>query len=90
MNIIEREYNWGFWDKLDDKPLKHGEKLRIRWPNGKIENVTIIIERHAIPMQDMDRNYYASQDVRAYVESTYNGVKILVPVVGLEAERREM
>lgn len=36
MNPIVRYRNWGDWDQLDDQTIKNGERLRVKFPSGKL------------------------------------------------------
>jgi hypothetical protein len=79
--------NWGDWEQLDGKTLVDGEALRVTWPDGSTLDALVKVVDHGQAISDHGSSYTGSR-VRAYVEIDYRGVRALVPIRGLEAERR--
>lgn len=86
MSKIIRYSNWGYWEQLDGKTLQNGERLRVMWPDGVQEELTVIVVDHGVPI-DHHGHSYTGKDVRAYAILYHHGVEIRVPLLGLEAER---
>lgn len=78
--------NWGDWEQLNGETLVDGEALRITWPDGTLLDVLIKVIDHRQQISDHGHDSWGS-DVRAYVEADYRGVRVLVPILGLEAQR---
>lgn len=86
MTRIVNYSNWGDWEQLDGKTLVDGEALRITWPDGSTLDALIRVVDHGQTISDHG-NSYRGERVRAYVEMDMRGVRTLVPIRGLEAQR---
>lgn len=87
MNKIKFIGDWGSGcDMLDDKPLKDGECLEVAWPNGIWEQMNITVRQERGTVSDHGKEYPTLSSY-AYLETTRNGVKILVPLRGCLARR---
>lgn len=64
--------------------LKDGEKLRIRYPSGVTEDVTVDLD-HTMVFGDEDYDRYDYG--KAYANVFHEGISIRIPLVGLMAER---
>jgi hypothetical protein len=74
-------------DQLNGQELKAGERLRVRWPDGTRETVTVTLEGIESTNQEMNGCYETHTDYHTVYRTTYHGVKVLVPLLGLLAQR---
>lgn len=74
-------------EHLTGKELKAGERLRVQWPDGSQEIVTTAIEYTTSTELEMSGCYTEHTSQRLIYRTTYHGVKIQVPLVGLRAQR---
>lgn len=88
MNRIERYSEWCSIDRLDGKDLVHGEKLILRWPDGKLQQTEIVVEKNGYEISDHGAPYTAIRS-HAFIAITFRGISVNVPLVGLEAQRVE-
>ena len=81
---------WCYIDSLDGKPLKHGEILRIQWPDGSWSKERVVLEHGFDTINDMGHNCEIVVD-RAYVEVGHRGAKTKVRLgeAAKSAERNE-
>lgn len=86
MSKIECYSNWCWIDRLDGVDLKNGELLFVKFPDGSAFGVACVVKSRTVDVQDMGHTYGAHESL-AYAEIDYHGVKVLVPLVGLEARR---
>lgn len=61
-------------DRLDGVDLQEGERLRVRWPAG-------MIEEHVIHVEEIGGS------LKAFIEVNHLGAKAKVYLHGLQAER---
>jgi hypothetical protein len=47
--------DWGYWDHLDGRELREGERVRVQWPDDTITEETIRIE--ARDREEMDHGH---------------------------------
>ena len=86
MNKIERYSNWCYVDRLDGTDLVDGEILIVKWPDGQLQQVKIVVERKSQSYQDHGiRNEMPVS--KAHILAYHRGVQVKVPLVGLEAQR---
>jgi len=74
------------YDALDDTILKDGDKLLIRFPNGKKEKYTIKVFKYFNPDTDMGQHL---EMYEAFITIVYNGIDVNIRLVKeslLEAE----
>ncbi len=45
--------NWGYFDELDGRDLKEGERLRLHWPDGTTTNAAVTLVKTREPGSDM-------------------------------------
>ncbi len=88
MNKVEIYSNWCYYDQLDGKNLKDGEKLKVRWPDGQETQENVILKKTSQTVSDMGHPY----DVpihQAYVAVTVHGAECLVRLTadGILCER---
>lgn len=91
MNKIERDRsrvcrNWCSIDRLDGNDLKDGDRLILKWPDGQMQSVVIIVERKSVMYPDHGGSFKVTES-HAYVVAYHRGVRVQVPIVGLEAAR---
>jgi hypothetical protein len=86
MNKIERYSQWCEIDRLEGVDVKNGELLFVRFPNGHAQGVTAVVKVRNTSVSEQGGQYTMRESI-AYAEAEYHGVKILVPLVGLEARR---
>lgn len=87
MNRIEYVSSWeSGQDRLDGRPIRSGEKLRVNFPDGDPRVVTVHVMTTHGSYSDHGHEHRTEQQ-RAYCRAAVYGVEVLVPLVGLEAER---
>lgn len=77
---------WCHIDRLNGTNLRDGEKLRIRWPDGTVEERHIFVKRSSYEGSDMGHPCTIPVS-EAFVVLKYHGKEVTVPIAGLEAER---
>jgi len=81
MNKVEVYSNWCYLDALEGIPLKEGEQLRVKWPDGEITEEKVVLESSSYRMMD----HGSPCDIgtsKAFVEATVKGVKCLIRLYG--------
>lgn len=86
MKKIERYNNWCEIDRLDGVDIKDKERLRVKFPNGEILEITVSVFFSSYEISDMGTPY-TIPCYKAYLETKWKGQECLVPLVELEAER---
>ena len=86
MSKVTMYSNWCSIDRLDDINLKDKERLRVTWPNGVVEDYTIIVRIYKTSTRDHGTSCDISHS-DAYINVIYNGLLIEVRLIGLEATR---
>ena len=86
MSVIKRDNNWRHVDQLNGKDLKEGERLSLVFPDGKEYIKNIVVKTHTSYVQDMNTKVDVSHRYAGFY-TTYHGIKIFVPIVGLTAKR---
>jgi hypothetical protein len=76
--------NWCDIDYLGDFELLEGDKLYINFPDGSTEKITVSIINRSYDVSDHGKPYTV-QSSRAYWKTTVKGVKINIPLAGLDA-----
>lgn len=85
--IIKHVSDWGSgYDQLSGVPIHDAEKLRVHFPDGEFRIVTVnVVVTYG---SYMDHGHqHETQQRRAYWSGNLFGVDVLVPLVGLVAER---
>jgi hypothetical protein len=74
-----------FPDKPETLPLKSGQKLLIKWPNGKVTTETIEVHQYPSSAQ-VDMNGYPDNFTAQSINAvrSYQGQKIRLPLKGLQ------
>lgn len=87
MSKIERAGDWGSYDNvLDGKRLVDGELIIVRWPDGHLDQIAVTVTDERGTVSDHGKEYGTVSHVARYITS-YRGIKISVPLYGLEAQR---
>ena len=86
MAKIERYQNWCDVDQLGGTDLKDGEKLEVCFPDNQIRAIEIVVEKTKETTSDMGHVELIPVQKAYYATKVY-GVKINVPLVGLNARR---
>jgi hypothetical protein len=87
MNKIERKGDWGSYEEmLDGVTLKDGEPIIVRWPDGDLQPIIVKIVSPSGTVRDMGNVCPTSQRTSYHVAS-HHSIEVLVPLVGLEAQR---
>jgi hypothetical protein len=77
MKKVEIYSNWCYIDRLDEKPLKNGELLLVRWANGDETTETVVVKNHSYTISDMGSPWEVKVS-EAYIENEVRGVKCLI------------
>ncbi len=77
--------DWCSYDRLGDKNLKDGQILLLRWPNDKITEHTIVVDK-GYRMESDHGHPCEIPTSHAYVWLYHEGLPIKVSVLGLEAQ----
>lgn len=77
MNRVVVYSNWCYVDQLDGKTLENGEKLRVRWPDGKETQETVFTMDKSYDTMD-HASPYRVPVIEAYVTSSIHGASCLV------------
>lgn len=75
----------GSWDSLDGRRIENGERLRIFWPDGTVWIDAVKVARYSKTFNDEPTPYHVVD--QAFVDTTFRGVPISIPLAGLHAER---
>lgn len=87
MSKIEKKGDWGSYDDtLDGARLVDGELLIVRWPDGHLEQITVNVRAEVGSVSDHGKMYDTHSHVSYHV-TQLRGVKIELPLYGLEAQR---
>lgn len=85
-SVIERSPGCCSIDTLDGVEIRDGETLLVRWPDGQMQTVLACVSSRC----DHDRDYSDTHSCRwshAHVIAYHRGVQVMVPLLGLEAQR---
>lgn len=83
---VTRYSNWAEYDQLNGKTLEEGEVLNVIWPDGTRDRVIVTVKTDAHRILEQG-GYYTIKTAIAYVKSLYFGQEVLVPLLGVQAER---
>lgn len=86
MKKITTLNNWCEIDQLDGIDLKSNERLKVKFPNGQVIEVTCFIQESSYTTSDMGRPYVVPVK-KATIRTKWKGQPCFVPIAGLEAER---
>jgi hypothetical protein len=87
MNKIERKGDWGSYNAvLEGKELTDGELVIVRWPDGRLDQIAVTVRTENGSVSDHGKEYTTYSKVAYYV-TDHRGIKIDVPLHGLEAQR---
>jgi hypothetical protein len=87
MSKVESKGDWGSYDDtLDGKKLVDGELLIVRWPDGHLDQIAVTVKLERGSVSDHGKEYTTYSSVSYYV-TQLRGVKIDLPLRGLEAQR---
>lgn len=78
--------NWSVEDQLGGRTIRDGERLRVRFPDGTVEELRAVVESSSHADSDMGRDITIPVH-RAFARIDYHGASVLMSLVGLEAER---
>lgn len=85
MNPILFKSDWGGHDEIAGTPLNEGDRIRLRWPDGIIEEVDVRIVESRDTVNDHGHGFVCVY-LRAYTMIRHHGVKVLIQLVGIPAE----
>lgn len=86
MHPIERKTNWCEIDILNGIEIKNNERLRVKFPNDEILEITVLVVSDFYDISDMGHPYRIPCR-KAYLATKWKGQPCRVPLFGLEAER---
>ncbi len=86
---VEVYSNWCSIDQLDGVALQNGDRLRVRWPDGREEVVAVTVVDESYEGSDHGHSCRIFVS-RAYHSFAHHGVIARVPLVGLEARREKI
>jgi len=72
---VEVYSNWGYWDRLDGENLVDGEKVIVRWPDGREGPKTVSVERTVELGNDMSHVIEVPSE-RAYITASVHGATV--------------
>lgn len=86
MGKIERHNDWCSYDSLDGERLKDGEILEITFPDGWFMTAAIRLAKWSESISDHGHASAYPQE-RAEIDFSLHGIRVVIPLAGLEAER---
>lgn len=87
MSVIQRTGSYSSIDILNHTQLVDGEELIIKWPDGQMQQVMILVEKSEFTFSEQGSVNSKGISSHAYVISYHRGVQIKIPLLGLEAQR---
>ncbi len=86
MKRIDHPGDWGsHWAELDGKRINDGDLLIVKWPDGFLEQISVTVEKVYGTVSDHGHEYGTTSGIAKYV-TQHRGVKVAVPLDGLEAQ----
>lgn len=87
MKKIEFVGDWGSGnDELDGTSLRDGEIIIVAWPDGFLEQIAVTVELSQGTVSDHGHEY-PTRVQTAYYITKHRGVRVAVPLRGIEAQR---
>ena len=84
---ITRNGNWCSVDELEGVPLRDGENLIVIWPeDGRLEQIAVLVKSRTIVLPDHGHDFLSTES-HAFYQTQFRGIPVLVPLVGLMAQR---
>ena len=79
--------DWSYRDMLGDKPLEHGERLKVEFPDGTVETHTIEVEDVRDQSYSDHGHNYPMRVTKAYIKLEHGGAIFLCRALNLSAKR---
>lgn len=87
MNTIDHIGDWGSSTAvLDGKKLEDGEIVIVKWPDGFLEQIAVTVTKEYGSVSDHGHAYDTISHIAWYI-TKHRGVRVAVPLDGLEAQR---
>jgi len=79
---------WGIQEQDQSQRLSEGDRVQVRWPNGKVTFEKIVGESHSVTIGDMGHDYHTATE-RLFVERKVDGKKMRTPLEQCWVKRPE-